>query len=145
MEKPNPTMAQQVAEAASAFEQLRTGHEHKSVTVVLIEDTLIVTLHGALSPAERALAQTPAGTAQLQEFHRQLFTDSADTLRRKIKRITGVDVREAVAEVETKACAVVHVFTNGTMVQVFPLAHGIPADTWSGNGTVNHEDGAQRF
>jgi uncharacterized protein YbcI len=65
MEKPNPTLAQQVAEAASAFEQLRTGHEHKPVTVVLSEDTLVVTLHGALSPAESALAQTPAGAAQV--------------------------------------------------------------------------------
>jgi hypothetical protein len=39
VEKPNPTMAQHVAEAASAFEQMRTGHEHKSVSVVLSEDT----------------------------------------------------------------------------------------------------------
>ena len=89
-------MAQQIAEAASAFEQLRTGHGPKfpSVTVVLSEDTLVVTLHGALSPAEKALAQTPAGAAQVQEFHRQLFTDSADPMRREIKRITGVDVRQ---------------------------------------------------
>ena len=58
---PNPSMAQQIAEAASAFEQLRTGHGPKSVTVVLSEETLVVTLHGALSPAEKALAQTPAG------------------------------------------------------------------------------------
>jgi uncharacterized protein YbcI len=131
------TMAQQIALAASAFEQLRTGHGPKSVTVVLSEDTLVVTLHGALSPAEKALAQTPAGAAQVQDFHRHLFTDSADSLRREIKRITGVDVREATAEVETKTGTVVHVFTTGTIVQVFLLAHGIPADTWSGNGTVD--------
>jgi hypothetical protein len=31
----------------------------------------------------------------------------------------------------------VHVFTTGTMVQVFLLAHGIPADTWSGSGTTD--------
>src|SRR5580698_5017886 len=72
------TMAQQIADAASAFEQLRTGHGPKSVTVVLSEETLVVTLHGALSPAEKALAQTPAGAAQVQDFHRQLFNDSAD-------------------------------------------------------------------
>ena len=131
------TMAQQIAEAATEFEQLRTGHRPKSVTVVLSEETLVVTLHGALSPAEKALAQTPDGAVQLQEFHRQLFHDSADPLRREIKRITGVDVREATAEVETKTGTVVHVFTTGTMVQVFLLAHGIPADTWSGNGTVD--------
>ena len=137
MDHTNSTMAQQIAVAASAFEQMRTGHGPKSVTVVLSEETLVITLHGALSPAERALAQTPAGAAQVQDFHRQLFTDSADTLRREIKRITGVAVREATAEVETKTGTVVHVFTTGTMVQVFLLAHGISADTWSGSGTVD--------
>ncbi len=137
MDTSNSTMAQQIALAASEFQHLRTGHEPKSVTVVLSEETLVVTVHGALSPAERALAQTPDGAAHVQEFHRQLFADSADTLRREIKRITGVDVREATAEVETKTGTVVHVFTTGTMVQVFLLAHGISADTWSGSGTVD--------
>ena len=132
------TMAHQIAEAASAFEHLRTGHTPGSVTVVLSEETLVVTVHGALSAAEKALAQTPAGAAQVQEFHRQLFNDSADPMRREIKRITGVDVREATAEVETKTGTVVHVFTTGTMVQVFLLAHGIAADTWNSTGIVDH-------
>ncbi len=130
-------MAQQIAEAASAFELLRTGHGPKSVTVVLSADTLVITLHGALSPAERALAQTPEGASQVQHFHRQLFAESSESLRQEIKRITGVDVREATAEVETKTGTVVHVFTTGTMVQVFLLAHGIPAETFSGSGTVD--------
>jgi uncharacterized protein YbcI len=128
------TMAQQVAQAASAFQEQRTGHAPQSVTVVLSEDTLVVTLHGALSPAEKVLAQSPDGAAKVQEFHRQLFTSSADPLRQEIKRITGVNVREATAEVETTTGTVVQVFTTGTMVQVFLLAHAVPAETWRGNG-----------
>jgi uncharacterized protein YbcI len=135
MNKSDPTMAQQIARAASAFERQRTGHGPKSVTVVLSEETLVITLHGALSPAEKALARSPAGAAQVQEFHRQLFTNSSEVLRQEIKRITGVDVREATAEVETTTGTVVQVFTTGTVVQVFLLAHGIPEDTWSGSGT----------
>src|SRR3972149_3969039 len=94
------TIAQQVAQVASDFQQQRTGHAPKAVTVVLSEDTLLVTLHGALSPAEQALAKSPAGAAQVQDFHRQLFADSCEPLRQEIKRITGVEVREAVAEIE---------------------------------------------
>ena len=71
----------------------------------------------------------------MQEFHRQLFTNSANELRQEIKRITGVEVREATAEVETTTGTVVQVFTTGTMVQVFLLAQGVPADSWSGNGS----------
>jgi len=133
MEKTTLTMAQQIAQVASAFEQQRTGHTPQSVTVVLSDNTLVVTLHGALSPAERTMAQSPDGAAQVQEFHRQLFTSSSQSLREEIRRITGVEVREAAAEVETATGTVVQVFTTGTMVQVFLLASGIPTETWNGN------------
>jgi uncharacterized protein YbcI len=138
MEKLNSSMAAQVAQAARDFQQQRTGHVPKAVTVVLGEQTLVITLHEALSPAERALANTPQGAAQVQEFHRQLFVNSAETLRREIKRITGVDVREATAEIETTTGTVVQVFTSGTMVQVFQLAQGISAETWNA-GAMSEE------
>jgi uncharacterized protein YbcI len=134
MDKPSSTMARQIAEAASAFQEERTGHVPQAVSVVLSNDTLVITLHEALSPAEKALSKSPAGAAQVQEFHRQLFANDSESLRQEIKRITGVDVREASAEVETTTGTVVQVFTTGTMVQVFLLAHGVPADTWNGIG-----------
>ena len=43
-------------------------------------------------------------------------------------------MREATAEVETGRGTVVGVFTFGTVVQVFLLAHGVPADAWNGSG-----------
>jgi len=134
MDKTYKTMAQQIALAASAFEEQTTGHAPRSVTVVLNDDTLVITMHGALSPAEKALATSAAGIAQVQEFHKHLFANSSDTLRKEIKRITGVEVREATAEVEPTTGTVVKVFATGTMVQVFLLARGVSADIWSGNG-----------
>ena len=133
MEKLDPSVAEQIAQTAIAFQQQRTGHEPQSVAVVLSGDTLLITLHGALSPAEKTLSQSPEGAALVQEFHRQLFANSADELRQEIKRITGVEVREATTEVETTTGTVVQVFTTGTMVQVFLLAKGVPASSWSGN------------
>jgi uncharacterized protein YbcI len=134
MDKPDRTMEQQIALAASAFEEQTTGHVPRSVSVVLNDDTLVITMHGALSPAEKALAVSPAGAAQVQEFHQQLFANASEGLRQEIKRITGVEVREATAEVETTTGTVVKVFATGTMVQVFLLARGVPADIWSGSG-----------
>ena len=133
MNQSNGTVAQQVAQAARAFQQQRTGHVPKAVTVVLSEDTLVITLHEALSPAEKAMAQTALGAAKVQEFHRQLFSSSAESLRQEIKRITGRDVREAAAEVEATTGSVVQVFTTGTMVQVFQFAEaGPPARSATG-------------
>ena len=115
MDKPKSTMAKQIAQAAIAFEQRRTGnHVPKSVTVVLSEGTLVITLHDALSPAERVLAKSPTGAAQMQEFHRQLFANSSDLLRQEIKRITGMEVREATTEIEPASGAVVQAFTTGS-------------------------------
>ena len=131
MEKLNPTIAEQVARAASEFQLQRTGPPPDAVTVVLSDHTLVITLHGALSPAEKALAKSAKGASQVQDFHRQLFINSAETLREEIRRITGVEVREANAEVETTTGTVVQVFTTGTMVQVFQLAGSVPAETWS--------------
>ena len=138
-QEPALSMAKQIGKAASDFEYQSTGHVPKSVTVVLSHDTVVITLHGALSPAEMALAMSPAGAAQVQEFHRQLFANASDSLCQEIQRITGVEVREAAAEVETTTGTVVKVFADGTVVQVFLLARGIPADTWSGSGREGHE------
>ena len=137
MAQPSSKMAEEIAEAACALQQQRTGRAPKSVAVVLSDDTLVITLHEALSPAEKSLAKSSEGAAQVQEFHRQLFANDAEALRKEIKRITGVDVREAAAEVETTTGTVVQVFTTGTMVQVFLLAQNVPADAWRGNGRGN--------
>ena len=124
-------MAERVAHAIRNYQQQRTGHAPKSVTVVLSEGTLVVTMHDALTPAEKMLSLTTEGAAQVREFHRELFQSSVSVLRAEIERITGVAVCEAAAEVETSTGAVVHVFTTGTMVQVFQLAGGLSAETWN--------------
>ena len=131
----NPTliMAQQIAEAASALEEQRTGHRPNSVTVALSDDILVVTLHEAMTLAEKALSKSPAGAAQIQDYHQQLFSNSSDPLRLEINRITGRVVREAAAEVEPTTGSVVHAFTTGSMVQVFLLTKNIPAENGNGN------------
>jgi len=129
------TMAEQVAQAARVFQQQRTGHAPSAVTVVLSGDTLVITLHGALTPAEQALATHPLGAVQVQEFHRRLFANSAEALRKEIKRITGVEVREMAAEVETETGTVIHAFTSGTMVQVFLLSQHLSDETWNATPT----------
>ena len=124
MIKSNTTMAKQIA---------HDGETDRASGRCFREETHRT--YRALSPAERALAKSPAGAAQVQDFHRQLFTNSADTLRQEIKRITGIEVREATAEVEPTTGTVVQAFTTGTVVQVYLLAGDVPSETWSGNGS----------
>ncbi len=129
--QPLKTMAEQIAEVVNAFQKQNTGHIPTAVTVVLSDDTLVITLHEALSTAEKVLAKTTEGAAQIQEFHRQLFAASSKTLCQEIQRITGRVVREATAEVEPKTGVIVHAFTTGTVVQVFLLENDLASKTAS--------------
>ncbi len=133
----NPSIiAQQLAAAAMAFQQRVTGHTPKAVTVVLSEGTLVITLLGALTPAEHVMASSPQGASKVQEYHRRLFANSMDQMRQEIKRIAGVEVRESAAEVEPTTGTVIHAFTSGTVVQVYQLAEPPSKEDGSGlNGT----------
>lgn len=142
MMKPQPAkMAQQVAEAVMAFQLQITGHAPRAVTVVLSQDTLVITLHEALSPAERDTARSPEGAATVEEFHRQLFANSVHSLQERIESITGVKVHQAVAEIEPATGSVVQAFTSSAMVQVFRLAQTVPGDSWSGTCSPVPPDG----
>jgi uncharacterized protein YbcI len=137
MGKSQPTLAQEIAEAVIAFQQQTTGHAAEAVTVVLSRDTLVVTLHDALSPVEKDLAKSPSGAAQVQEFHRQLFSSSCQSLRKEIERVTGVEWPQAVAEVEPTTGAMVQAFTRNTMVQIFRVAQRVTGGGGTGRTPVD--------
>ena len=122
MNENQPNTAQRIAKAAMAFQQQTTGHVPKGVSVVLHQDTLVITMQEALSPAEKDLAKNPVGAAQVEEFHRQLFINSSRPLRDEIRGILGADVRGAIVEIEP---------VTGTVVQVFCLAQSVPGESWS--------------
>lgn len=121
MDKNDSTAVQKIAEAASNFQLETTGHRPTAVSVVLSDETLVITLHDALSPAERALSKSSEGANKVQDFHRELFASSSEAFRKEIELLTGRQVREAAAEVEPATGAIVHAFTTGTMIQVFLL------------------------
>ncbi len=123
----SPSIAEQIGHAASAFEQIRTGHVPKSVTVVLSEDTLVVTLRGVLTRAERVLANTQEGAGWVREYHRRLLMSSSSSLLDEIKRITGLPARESTIEGAT-----VPMFEIGAVVHIFILGTAIPLSVWSG-------------
>ena len=140
MNETDSHIAEQLASVAGSLQQQRTGHAAKAVTVILSADTLVVTFHDALTPAEKALARSPQGASQVQEFHRQLFSSSSESMRQEIKRITGREVREAAAEIETATGAVVHAFTTGAMVQVFLLHPEVVSYTGTDRDSIERAD-----
>lgn len=118
--------SKELAQIALSMQSERTGHTPKAVTVVASEETVVLTLHEALTPAEKILARTESGAAKVEQYHRALFAVSCDELRKEIQRLTGRKVREAAVVVEPATGAIVHAFTSGTVVQIFQLEpHGV--------------------
>ena len=133
-----PDFTKELAQIALSMQSERTGHAPKAVTVVASEETVVLTLHEALSPAEKILASTESGAAKVEQYHRALFAVSCDEFRKEIQRLTGRKVREAAVVVEPATGAIVHAFTSGTLVQIFQLephgaatlvSAGLPSET----------------
>ena len=122
MQNSHPTTTQKIARAASEFQRGLTGEAPRSVTVH-DEQTLVITLHGTLTPDEQALVASPVGAAKVEEFHRRLFAGSADSLRDEIRRITGLEV----SEVEG---VMMRVLPDGRTVQVLMLNKVVSFETW---------------
>ena len=131
--------SKQLAEIALTMQSERTGHTPKAVTVVASDETVVLTLHEALTPAEKMLARTESGAAKVEQYHRALFAVSCDELRKEIQRLTGRKVREAAVVVEPATGAIVHAFTSGTVVQIFQLEpHGVATHVAAG---IPHDSG----
>ena len=124
------TVTAQVAHSVRNFQQQHTGHAPKSVTVVLSNGTMVVTLHETLSPEEKVLCSTDKGEAQIRDFHRKLIRLSLGPLQDEVERITGSVLREVLVEVESETGAVIYVFTTGSMLQVFKLVGGLSSEVW---------------
>lgn len=137
-----PSVAKELAGIALSMQASRTGHAPTAVTVVASDETVVVTMHDALTPAEKILARSERGASQVEDYHRALFAVSCEELRKEIQRLTGRKVRESAVVVEPATGAIVHAFTSGTIVQIFQLEPTIAvpdasAGTSAANGLEN--------
>ena len=119
--------ARQVAQAAGTFEHLLMGRVPKSVTVVADGGWMVVSLHEAFSPVERRLAADTEGSERVRNYHQYLFEESLDSLRSHVMRRTGVELRGAIAHVDTVTGSVLKTFTTTPAVELFLLGRGVPA------------------
>ena len=120
-------VARQVAQATGSFEHLLLGRTPRSVTVVADGRWMVVNLHEAFSPVERRLAVDEEGSNRVKDFHRYLFDNSLHALRSHVRRSTGVELRGAIAHVDTTTGSVLKTLTTNPAVELFLLGEGLPA------------------
>jgi uncharacterized protein YbcI len=119
-------LARTVAHAAGTFENLLVGRSPTSVTVVADGDWMVVTLHESFTAAERRISNDDAGAARVDAFHRYLFEQSLDALATHVRKITGVEIRGAIAHVDRHTGSVLKTFTTHPDVDLMLLGPGLP-------------------
>ena len=100
--KPSSSVAQQIAAAISASQKQSTGHAPKAVTVVLSEDTLVITLYDALTPAEKALAKSADGAAKVQEFVAVMKESIAIPVKTWDERLTSAQANRMLVQADVR-------------------------------------------
>lgn len=125
------TLAEEIAQAAMAFQRECTGHAPRRVSVVLGEKTLVITLFEALSPAEKEMGRTPEGATRVREYYRQLFHDSAAAFHERLSQILATDICESAADIHSPVGRLIETFPAGDIVQVFRLSSPVAAQAGS--------------
>lgn len=87
---------------------------------------MVVQLHEPFSLTERRLAADAAGAQRVREFHRGLFERSLAGLCRHVRRVTGVELRGALAHVDPLTGSVLKTLTTQPDVHLLLLGRGLP-------------------
>jgi uncharacterized protein YbcI len=139
-------IGQRIARAARVSERRQSMHWRDWVAVFLNEDTIVVALHGFLTDGEKAQLQSLAGAARVREFHQQLFANDSAILFQRIKRLTGMEVRNATVEFELMTGCVVHLITTDMLGEEFLFAIDAPVESrWSGHGPRRWNESSDRL
>jgi uncharacterized protein YbcI len=127
-------LSERIARAAIAVHEQQTSQEARSVRVVMAGKMITVTLTGILSPAEQAMARTPAGATKVQDFHRELSLHWSDALCSQIQQIVRLEVQEVRADADPTSGTFVPASTAGKRVQLFLLSDSLAAETFDDIG-----------
>ena len=104
-------LKQQIIEAVSSFQETQLAVTCKSIVVDLHADTLVVTLCGATSPAERDFARDRKARELLERFYGELFDVIKPILEAKIQEILRRQVRRSRLNIDPESGAGVILLT----------------------------------
>lgn len=97
-------MEAEISEAFVKFEREYMGRGPEEVRTYLLEDMIIVRLHGVLTPAERQLARSDSeghGRALIKQVRMELLEKARPLLETIIRDLTGQTVKSLHTDIST--------------------------------------------
>jgi uncharacterized protein YbcI len=97
-------MESEISEAVVKFEREYMGRGPEEARTYLLDDIIIVRLHGVLTPAERQLARSDSeghGRALIKQVRMELLEKARPLLETIIRDITGQTVKSLHTDIST--------------------------------------------
>jgi uncharacterized protein YbcI len=97
-------MEAEISDAVVKFEREYMGRGPEETKTYLLDDIIIVRLHGVLTPAERQLARSDAeghGRALIKQVRMELLEKARPLLEAIIREITGQTVKSLHTDIST--------------------------------------------
>ena len=89
MNKTRGMIEADLTKAMIQFEREQLGRGPVDVQTRILNDMILVRLHGIMTPAEKNLAENPNGRSLVKEMRRELFETSRDVLADLVEEIVG--------------------------------------------------------
>jgi len=97
-------MEAEISEAVVKFEKEYMGRGPEETKTYILDDMLLVRLHGVLTPAEKQLAKTEdiRGRALIKQARMELLENARELLAAIVKDVTGRRVRSMHTDISTR-------------------------------------------
>ncbi|QEL19858.1 Na-translocating system protein MpsC family protein [Limnoglobus roseus] len=115
MDQSRTTVGQKIAQTVREIERRHMRHRRDWVAVFLNEETVVIAVHGILTAAESAIADT---SAELREFQQRLFANIA--LVQRIESLSGMGVLDTTVELDPTTGDLALLFRTDTAGAGFP-------------------------
>lgn len=100
-----------IRNAVIKFEQEFMGRGPMEVKAFILRDMFLGRLKGVLTPAERQLANNAEGVDMVKRMWQNLISQGRERLCGQISVITGVEVTDLLADIETHSGERMTIFT----------------------------------
>ncbi len=100
-----------VTEAITQFERDYLGRGPKEANSFIVENLVVVTLQGILSPAERQLSHENGGVELIKQMRTRLIESSSDDLCELVAEETGIDVVSMHTDISARTGERIFVFS----------------------------------
>ncbi len=102
MRKTKEQIELMIGDSISKILKEQLGEIEKNTTTKISNETILIRLKNAISPAEKYLMQDPEGARTIKELKGKIIENIKPKIKNIIKKLTGTKVSNIYSDIDTK-------------------------------------------